>query len=60
MALFSKGMALEFKLYYEILNKIGLVAKASKQQVKLPQATAWTQSSIGDIPSADLYQQQQG
>ena len=59
MALFSKGMALEFKFYYEIL-KIGLVAKASKQQLKLPQATAWTQSSIGDIPNADLYQQQQG
>ena len=44
MALFSKRMALEFKFYYEIL-KIGLVAKASKQQLKLPQATAWTQSS---------------
>ena len=35
----------------------GLVAK-SRQQLKFPQATAWTQPHIGDLPNADLYQQQ--
>ena len=57
MAVFSKGMALEFKFYYEII-KHGLVAKTPRHQLDLSRAKAWMQPHIGDLPNVDLYQQQ--
>ena len=59
MAIFSKGMALEFQFYYEIL-KHGLAAKTSdsKHQLNLPRAKTWTQLRVGDLPTADMYQRE--